>query len=276
MTRDDTALQLSVLMPVRDGSKYLHSSILTTLIAMPSSSELLVIDDGSCDNSVEIALDFDDPRVKVVLNPGPHGLSNALNLGLSLARGKYVARMDSDDICLPWRFTVQLRALNRSDVDFVFATAVAFGRPLKPYWLLPQLPLRLTDSQFKLGLCRFNPAVHPTMAARRNVLKSLGGYRHFPAEDLDLWLRAALAGCRFSRLAIPCVGLRLHERQLSRSQAWLGAVGEQFELNALREQLWRDPSVRNLKPRPLLKYLLNLESSGLPRFAAPWKRRKKR
>lgn len=260
-------------MPVKDGSKYLERSMRSTLSAMPSSSELLVVDDGSCDNSIQIARSFTDPRVAVLENQGKSGLAHALNFGLSRARGKYLARMDADDICLPWRFLAQLRLLRTTDADFVFGTAIAFGRPIRPYWILPQLPLRLKDTQFKFALTRFNPAVHPTMVARADVIRRLGGYRDVPAEDLDLWLRAALAKYTFFRGAIPCLVLRLHERQVSRSDEWRESVARQVGLTALREQLARDSQLQRLGLGFVVRKLLRLEAKGLPKFASPWKRK---
>ena len=273
MTRDDSLIQLSVLMPVRDGSKFLQRAIRSTLRAMPPSSELLIVDDGSRDNSIQIAMDFIDPRVIVLENQGQNGLVHALNFGLSRARGKYLARMDSDDICLPWRFLAQLRLLKTTDADFVFATAIAFGRPIRPYWILPQLPLSLSDTQFKFALTSFNPAVHPTMVARADVISRLGGYRDVPAEDLDLWLRAALAKYTLHRGAMPCLGLRLHGRQISRSEGWLESVSRQIDLTALRDRLARDPQLDGFNPGFVVRTLLRLEAAGLPKFASPWKKK---
>ena len=272
MTLFDDDITLSVLLPVRDGARFIEKAVRSTLSAMPSSSELVVVDDGSRDESTRLLSQMGDPRLRIVQNSSHAGLVGALNFGLKLARGRYVARMDSDDICMPWRFTLQLRELMKfPDIDFLFSTALVFGKPIAPYPFLPQLPRGLSDVEFKLALTSWNPAVHPTMVARRSAMMDLGGYRNVPAEDLDLWLRAALRKYQFKRLALPTIGLRLHGNQVTRTKAWISGVESQTELDLLRAELAK--VVEMSKPRRIVQggRVSRLESQGLPRVLAPWK-----
>lgn len=272
MELSEKSIELSILLPVKDGENYISGAVRTTLSALPKNSELLVIDDSSNDKTLAVLGRFSDPRLRVIANPMQPGLVGSLNFGLGQCRGNVVGRMDSDDICFPWRFSLQLRALHRfPDLDFVFSTAVAFGKPLAPYFLIPQLPLRLSDSAFKDALSKRNPAVHPTMLAKRSVLESLGGYRQRPAEDLDLWLRAAMEGYRFRRLATPTICLRTHENQVTRSVEWITQMANDEELQLLRRQLIESLAGTELQVGKMDRYLGKLESRGLPKLIAPWK-----
>ena len=96
--------QIIVLMPVYNGGRYLRESIASILAQSFKDFELLIIDDGSTDDSVSIVKSFSDPRIRLVLNEHNIGVARTLNKGLELARGEFIARMDADDISLPHRF----------------------------------------------------------------------------------------------------------------------------------------------------------------------------
>lgn len=271
-----TTTQLSVLVPVRNGAKFIKACLHSILNGLPKHSEVVVVNDASTDDTGQLVDSFTDSRIVQLRLEESKGIAHALNFGLYHSKGQFVARMDADDICLPWRFPLQLRKLNdNSALDFVFTTAIVFGEPLKPYPFLPQLPLSLNDSQFKLALLDWNPAVHPTMMARKETLLALDGYRDVPAEDLDLWIRAALEGYRFHRICFPSIFLRLHERQITRQASWRTAIASNREIGALRyalrEKLGAEKTMRGLG---LLSPMFSLEKNGLPRFLAPWKYRK--
>jgi len=160
------------------------------------SLELIVVDDGSTDRSAAIAegLASRDDRVRVLRRPH-EGLSPALNAGLAMARGEYVARMDADDVSAPDRLQKQVAYLD------AHPKCVAAGS-----WI------EVVDEEGRhLGLKTFvtkhaaifaallrsiSPIAHPTVVARRDVLLSAGGYdaRRYPSEDLDLWFRLAEHG----------------------------------------------------------------------------------
>jgi GT2 family glycosyltransferase len=270
-----TLTQLSVLVPVRNGAKFIKPCLKSILTWLPKQSEVIVVNDASTDETGQLVDSFTDSRIVHLRLEESKGIAQALNFGLYHSKGLFIARMDADDICLPWRFALQLQKLRaNSALDFVFTTAIVFGQPIKPYPFLPQLPLPLNDGQFKLALLEWNPAVHPTMMARKEALLSLDGYRDVPAEDLDLWIRAALEGYTFQRVCFPSIFLRLHESQITRQDSWKIAIASNREIgalrNALREKLGVEKTARGLG---FLSPLFSLEKNGLPRFLAPWKSR---
>ena len=217
---DTPALNLSVILPVHNAQQTIRTAVRSTLRAMPANSELLVLMDACTDRTAKVLDEFSDSRLRVINSTKNLGVSGALNALLAEAKGHLVARMDADDICLPWRFRVQLRYQKRFGADFVFSNAVLFGSQLKPFGFLAQMPLGLKPRQIEMALIFANPFVHPSMLAKRGVLSELGGYTTSAAEDYELWLRACLAGK--SMVRTPNYGLlyRVHSGQLTQQGTW--------------------------------------------------------
>ncbi len=119
--------EVSVLLPVRDGARTLALSMLSVLEQSFSDFELLVLDDGSVDASPDIALRFGDPRVRLLRDGMKRNLAARLNQGIDAAAGRYIARMDADDVCFPDRFARQVARLNaESALDLVGCRALIF------------------------------------------------------------------------------------------------------------------------------------------------------
>ena len=107
----DVSPLLTVGMSVYNGGAFLREAVISVVRQTFSDWELLVLDDGSTDGAVEGIADITDPRIRVIRDGENHGLAARLNQAVSLARGKYFARMDQDDICHPERFERQLAYL---------------------------------------------------------------------------------------------------------------------------------------------------------------------
>lgn len=212
--------ELSVLLPARNAAATIGQAVATTLRAMPRDAELVVLDDGSHDGTADEAAAAatragKPSQMRIICHEGSGGVSRALNILLEATDSALVARMDADDRCLPWRFSRSMPALRRGD-DMVFTQIIEErGRRL-----IPRPPLGITPEVFGLHLLLTNPVSHPTMLARRDLLTSLGGYRHVPAEDYDLWMRAALAGARLRRLPLWGLVYRMHNTQITASSQW--------------------------------------------------------
>jgi glycosyltransferase involved in cell wall biosynthesis len=241
---------VSVIMPAHNAAKTIRKAIQSTLIALPRNSELLVFIDGCSDETERIVAGFEDPRIKVIVSEVNVGVAAALNTMIQSAVGEFIARMDADDICLPYRFRLQLREIRKRKSDFVFSNAILFGRSLTPLGVLPQFPFRLTGESVKFALVFGNPFVHPTMLARASALERLGGYRKLPAEDYDLWIRASKEGLRMSRTNAYGILYRVHSSQLTQQKSWQAANSECVEVrdgrNALAGQLLGHPPVAGM------------------------------
>lgn len=256
------SLEVSVVMPVRNAEKFVRLAVLSTLMALPKSSELILVNDGSTDRTLARISSITDDRLRIIDGPG-RGLVSALNFGLSLARGRYVARMDADDVCFPWRFSAQIRRMKANpSLDILFSTALAFGRPMLPFYAVPQLPWSLNSIEFGQVLARRNPAVHPTMFAKRLVLEALDGYHDCPAEDEELWIRASLQKYKLARSFLPTIGLRLHRGQTTRQETWKNSQEIDLLVPALRNQLAKSLEEPSSVKSPFFRALDFMETNG--------------
>ena len=171
MTTSDTRPLISVIMPVRNGASHIRNAIDSILKQTIRDFELIIIDDGSHDNTSDIVYEFAalDKRIRP-LRQSNYGITYSLNQGLRLARGQYIARQDADDISLPNRFEVQLPWLEQHGFDMCCTRSMSLkhDRPMpRLFWLwLPRLTL----------LRYMNPHIHGTFLIRKDVLTSVGGY----------------------------------------------------------------------------------------------------
>ena len=119
---------VSILMPVYNTAPYLREAMDSMLAQTFTDFELIVLDDCSPDNAQEILDTYTDPRIVRYRGERNVGLANVLNVGMEMARGKYIARMDSDDISLPDRLKVQVEYLeSHPDIDLCSCAMQLFG-----------------------------------------------------------------------------------------------------------------------------------------------------
>lgn len=207
--------RLTVILPAHNAAPYIGVAVASTLRALPRDAQIVVYDDASTDGTGDIVRAMPDPRVHVADDSSPRGLVGALTYLLASTDSEIVARMDADDITLPWRFARQLTAVRRADV--VFGAVVPFGSGRIP---VPGAPYPLSGLGCRLALLIDNPMSHPSMVARREALEAVGGYRPGAAEDWELWLRLAGADRRLVRLGTPCVAMRFHDASVSAAQGY--------------------------------------------------------
>lgn len=186
---------VSVLMAVRDGQQWLRPAVDSILTQTFSNFELLVIDDGSSDETPHILGEYRalDQRV-IVIPQAREGLVCALNRGLARATAPFVARLDADDVALPQRLQRQLSYFEehpKTNLLGTWAQAIdALGRPKR--LLRPPVDRKILVET----LVRTNPFIHSSIMFRTAIARELGGY-HPPfeaAEDYDFWLRFSEIG----------------------------------------------------------------------------------
>lgn len=181
---------LTVLMPVYNGDKYLAEAVDSILTQTWTDYEFIIINDGSTDETKAILDRHTDPRLVKVTHQRNRGLVQALNHGLSLARGPYIARMDADDISLPERLQQQVQFLEKHPHLGILGTQVMYidprGRPLSRSFNPTQTHLLPWHLLFR------NCISHPSVMVRRAVYERLGGYdpAYLHIEDYELWLRS--------------------------------------------------------------------------------------
>jgi glycosyltransferase involved in cell wall biosynthesis len=182
---------ISVILPVYNGDPYLVEAVRSIQNQTLADFELLAIDDGSTDASAPYLRQAarQDSRISVIPNPN-RGLVGALNLGLKLARGEFIARVDADDVSSATRFERQIGFLKASPPIAVVGSAVTLINSAGGAIGTMEYPTE--PVQVHAALERMDCAVaHGSVMARRTVITSVGGYREAfrHAEDYDLWLR---------------------------------------------------------------------------------------
>ena len=182
-----------------------------------SGFELIIINDGSTDNTESIINSLPDPRILYFKNPVNKGLVYTLNKAIDLAKGNYIARMDADDICLPERLVLQKTFLDQHEDIAAVATTVDFINDKEEKtgsWELDRQTI--TPGQIKKAMLKQNCIAHPTVMIRSEVLKQLKykGYQK-NIEDYDLWLRLLNRGYRIAKLDQPLLLYRAHDTSVT-------------------------------------------------------------
>jgi glycosyltransferase involved in cell wall biosynthesis len=200
---------VSVIIPVFNGETYIVEAIESVLNQTYPSLELIVVDDGSTDDTQRILKDYHS-RLRCVSQQNS-GVSAARNYGLRLARGEYIVFLDADDVLLPTKLTNQVACLDREpDVGSVHSgwhlidAQGEYIETVEPWHDAPHL-----DLETWLIWC---PFYLPAMMFRRHWLESVGGFDPTlrQAEDVDLLLRLSLMGCTTTWLQQPTVCYRQH------------------------------------------------------------------
>jgi glycosyltransferase involved in cell wall biosynthesis len=181
--------RISVILPCYNGSSYIYDAIGSILDQTFPDFELIVIDDGSTDDSAEIIQTFDDSRIRFFQQRN-QGLPATLNRAISLANGEYLARMDADDISLPARFERQVDFLEKHPEHGMVGTWASI-------WADRQKTSRFhrpaTEcSLLKFDLLFYNSIVHSSTMIRRKVFVECGEYATEETrqpQDYDLWSR---------------------------------------------------------------------------------------
>jgi glycosyltransferase involved in cell wall biosynthesis len=195
MLHANQAPMVTVLMAVYNGQRYLREAVQSILNQTFRNFELLVVDDASTDGSRAILESFDDPRLRVLHHAANRGLSRSLNDGLAQARGRYIARMDADDVSEADRLARQVDFLERhADVVAVgswYTFIDGEGREVGRRWT----PCDDVQVRWTLQFC--SPFAHGAVTMRRDALAGEAEVYNESlryAMDYDLWVRLAARG----------------------------------------------------------------------------------
>ena len=179
--------KVSVLMPVYNAALYLRQAIDSILNQTFTDFEFLIINDGSTDGSEQIIKSYTDPRIFYRKNTKNLGLVATLTLGIDLARGEYIARMDADDISLPERFARQIEFMDSHPEVGACGTAYQYFGDSSNIVYPP------TDYKKAFTLLSDNSSLgHPTSMIRRSVLLQHGFHyeeKYQYAADFAFWIR---------------------------------------------------------------------------------------
>jgi glycosyltransferase involved in cell wall biosynthesis len=248
--------RVSVVMPAFNGAHWLQRALASLLTQTFADIEVIVVDDGSTDDTAAIVADAaaKDPRI-VILHQQQSGIATALNRGVAEARGEYIGRLDTDDIAAPDRFERQVAFMDaHPDVGVVGGSMVridAHDRKLHR--------MRYPTENVATEMLKYSALAHPAVLMRRSLLLELGGYRRAfrYSGDYDLWLRMA-ERTHLANLPDVVTYYRVHPAQVSlthtRFQTGCAIVAREiaFMRRAGKPDLITDATVINAESLPAL------------------------
>lgn len=223
-------VSISVVMPVYNTKSYLREAIESILTQTFNDFELIIINDGSTDGSIDVIENYAslDKRIKVVSREN-RGISATRNEGVSLSSGKYIAWMDSDDISTSERLAIQYSYMEKTPDVLAIGTGVRLIDPDSDdlcEWKMPETHDDIDDfhMQGKGGAITF-----PSSMIRRSAINAAGGFRKdiVAAEDMDLFLRLAEIG-KIENIHPLLLLYRQHEKSISHTAR--SKVAENTEL----------------------------------------------
>lgn len=205
---------VSVVVPTRDRRELLATTLHSVLWQRDVQLEVIVVDDGSVDDTARLVTDLGDARVTLIRHTVSRGQSAARNSGAQKARGDWVGFIDDDDVWAPDKLAHQIRAAERFGRNWVYVGAVNIDSHLK----IVSGSVPPTPDQVVVALPRYNPIPGggSNVILTNRILTEVGGFdeRFTPCEDWELWARLMHMGPPAS-VPRPLVGYRLHDESMS-------------------------------------------------------------
>jgi glycosyltransferase involved in cell wall biosynthesis len=211
--------KVTVLMPAYNAGKYIGEAISSVLEQSFTDFELLIINDGSTDETEKIVRSFKDPRI-VLINQDNKGIAAALNTGLNVARANYIARFDADDICYPNRLKIQYDFITNCPEYSVIGSAADYV-DANGHFIFTHHPkghLNEEIQQLKYFVC---PFIHSSVFYRKEVIVKNGGYNEhaYTYEDHFLWVNI-LKDEKACNLSQPLIKVRLNPESITIDEKW--------------------------------------------------------
>lgn len=202
---------ITVLMPTYNCEQYVCEAVESILNQTYTNFECIIIDDCSTDATVDIIKAFNDARINLIIKPKNSGYTNSLNYGLTIAKGKYIARMDGDDISLPNRFEKQVAVLEH---DKNIAVCGSVFKIIDSNTIISPPEIH---EDIKTELLKDSCIGHPTAMIRKSILDNNSikyNPNYEPAEDYDLWVRLSQLGKLYNIQEVLFL-YRVHDNQVS-------------------------------------------------------------
>lgn len=187
---------VSVLIPIYNGIPYLEEALNSIFSQTYSNFEIILADDGSSDNSKKICAEYDAKHTNVTYIdfPNNRGMDRALNAGIKVAKGKYIARLNQDDLMLPDRLKKQVDFLESHPEHVIVGAKMAVFKGAGEVYGFMEYPLH--DDELRNKWLLVSPFGDPTVMYLRDAVLKTEGYdqRYWPADDLHMWYRISQHG----------------------------------------------------------------------------------
>jgi glycosyltransferase involved in cell wall biosynthesis len=208
-----TDVKVTVLMPAYNAADFIAEAMASVLCQTFADFELLIVNDGSTDNTVEVVKSFNDNRI-VLIEQENLGVAAALNTGLQHARAAYIARFDADDICLPTRLETQYHFM-ASHPEYVVVGSAADYIDASGDYVFTHWPQGKTDAQIKLLPYYVCPFIHASVMYKKTFVAEQGYNIHAHSfEDHLLWQQLKHKGKLFN-LPTALLTVRLNPRSVT-------------------------------------------------------------
>lgn len=210
---------ITVLMPAYNAEKYIGEAITSVLNQTFHDFELLIINDGSTDTTVQVINSFTDPRIRLI-NQTNQGIAAALNIGLLNAKADLIARFDADDICMPERLMVQYDFLSDHPDYIIVGSDADFIDMNGNFVYTRSLPAHTNEEIQELTLDQC-PLIHSAVLFRKEPIMHAGGYNTnaYGFEDLLLWSKIIKQG-KVCNLLQKLLQVRLNPGSISIDKKW--------------------------------------------------------
>jgi glycosyltransferase involved in cell wall biosynthesis len=230
-----TKPKITVLMPAYNAERYIADAIRSVLDQTFSDFELLIVNDGSTDNTVKVISSFKDERIELISQPNK-GVSAALNFGLSHARAVYIARFDADDICHPDRLKIQYDFITAYPEYSIIGTAADYIDADGHYIFThhPAAHLNEEIQQLKYSVC---PFIHSSVLYKKELITDSGGYNEhaYTYEDHFLWVNI-LKNARACNLSKALLKVRLNPESITVDERWHSRKFRTIKYSTLRNR----------------------------------------
>ena len=209
-----SSVKVSIIIPTFNRAQYVCEAIDSVLAQTFKDHEIIVVDDGSTDNTSEVLKIYGD-QIRCFSQKN-RGLSAARNLGMSLSRGEYIAFLDDDDVWLPEKLEKQVQILDNSpELGFVCSEAYVFNndKQILEHWKRGRHNQETFESLFEENFVSVL-----TVVMRRRCFEEIGDFDEslIFSEDYDYWLRLSLK-YKFQYMNIPLAKYRFHNNQMSKN-----------------------------------------------------------
>jgi glycosyltransferase involved in cell wall biosynthesis len=224
--------KLSIVMPAYNVARYIGSAIRSVLDQTFQEFELIVVNDGSTDETEAIARSFPDERIHLINQPN-RGVAGALNVGLKAARADYIARFDADDICYPHRFAKQFHFMTAHQ-DYVITGSAADYIDESGSYVFTNNPEAYSDEAIRAVRLSHCPFIHSSVMYKKEPVMQLGGYNLFAHsfEDHFLW-QAILQKGKALNFPEPLLRVRLNSGSITIDERWRPRQFHQIKNKAL-------------------------------------------
>ena len=225
--------KITVLMPAFNAAPFIAEAIASVLSQECDGYELLVVDDGSTDDTVKIIQSFTHPALRLIRS-NHLGIANALNTGLQHAKGEYIARFDADDICLPMRLAIQSNFLDKNPAHIICGGNAEYIDVNGEHLFHFKCKAFEHDDIMRL-LNHHCPFIHSSVMYRRAPVLQLGGYpvdaHNF--EDHLLWAQMAGKGMYYN-LNKELIMVRFNPSSTTIDEKWRGDRFRQLKNRIIR------------------------------------------